>query len=178
MERTEIRLSAHFSLSELLRSSAVPEVARYAPTSAEVASARALARDVLEPLRAFVGSPITITGGARPDGVRNAQGQSFDEALRDRGDSPAEHSDHKTFNGVDAAFRGTADSYRAAYEWVQRLPGLRQVILYLRTGPGGELLPHHLHVAAVVPGRPRVAPPNFAFVVVDGRRAAGPGLYT
>lgn len=172
MAKTELQLSPHFKLSEFLRSSSVPEVAYYHPTEGELSNLRFLVTNVLEPLRSEYG-PVLITGGARPDSVRNARGQTFTEALEERGYQPAEHGDHTTFNGVDFRLPGkpTAEHVRA-YLRLKQNPNVRQVILYLKTDPDtGNAFVDHIHVASVAPALPRVLAQNFAFTKINGRRA-------
>lgn len=167
----DMRLSPHFMLSEFLRSEAVPEVASYQPTPQELARLQILCNAVLEQIRSAYGRPIVITSGLRPESVRNAQGQSFEEALRARGYNPAEDSDHEVGNGCDFIMRGAPLSdYVSAFNALSRDPDVRQVILYLRT-VNGQTLPQHMHVAAVVPGYGRLPERNAAFVLVDGKRA-------
>lgn len=172
----DVQLSPHFRLSEFLRSSRVPELARYQPTTSELANVRALAVDVLEPLRAQFG-PVLITGGGRPDSVRNAAGQTLTEALlKDPTDpvarSAAAAGDHPIFAGADVVLPklSTVDQYRSAYEALRSNPRVRQVVLELATDKAGRTTISHLHVAVVLPGRPRLSGERFAYVAVDGKR--------
>ena len=169
-QRTSLQLSPHFNLSEWLHSTTIPEVAYYQPTDTEVRNAQTLAVKVLEPLRRLTG-PIQISGGARPDSVRDSQGRGFVEALRAAGYRPSETSDHRFFSGVDITFpQGTAETYRLAYGALQRNPDVRQVILYLHTQEDGTTRPSHIHISAVVPGLSSMRGRNaFAFVDLDGQ---------
>lgn len=167
----DVQLSPHFLLSEFLHSTAVPEVALYHPTDTEIANARTLALGVLEPTRAMFGGPVVITGGGRPPSVRNAKGENFVQALREAGDQPAEHSDHEVFAGADfTLWNAPAREYLRIFNALKDLAAVRQVILYLTTDADGHYLPHHLHAAAVVPGRPRLGDAVRAFININGKR--------
>lgn len=154
---TEMGLTPHFRLSEFLRSRAVPEVAFYKPTTAEINNAIAWAEKIGEPLRAFIGGPVVISGGARPDSVRNARGENFYEALKARGYAPAENSDHEDFTGFDVQFPGKSkDAYLKAYEWLRDNPNVRQVGIYFRTNPdNGQVYADHIHISVITPIKPR-----------------------
>lgn len=169
---TDMQLSPHFRLSEFLRSSAVPEVAYYKPTAEEIARLKLLCEDVLEPLRAYVGRPIRITGGARPESVRNAAGQTFYEALTAKGYVPASNSDHERFIGVDVTFRGGAAEYKRAFEWLKSRPDVRQVGIYFKSvGDGSAAIPDHLHISVVAPGYPRLTS-AFSYARIDNRKVS------
>lgn len=170
----DMQLSPHFRLSEFQRSHLVPQIAYHVPTATELANLRALVA-VLELLRARFG-PVTITGGVRPNSVRNAAGQTITDLLLSSTDptasAAAKDGDHVYYNASDVALPAikTLDGYREAFAFLQALPAVRQVLLELRRVKDGSLAIHHLHVAAVVPGRPRLPSERFAFVTVDGKR--------
>ncbi len=174
----DIQLSPHFKLSEFLRSRAVPEVKNYKPNAAELANLKILVDKVLEPMRVKFG-PVFISGGMRPDSVRNAKGQNFTQALEAAGYKPAPEGDHTTFNGVDFQLpkKSVAD-YLKVYQWLKGNPYVRQVILYLRTdAPSDTTYPDHIHVSSVAPGRPRFqVPEKFAYLTLDGRKV--PEIYS
>lgn len=164
----DIQLTPHFRLSEFLRSEAVPEVAYYKPTDEEIERLRKLCREVLEPLREYVGKPVVVTGGARPASVRNAAGQTFYEALSSKGYAPANNSDHEHFIGVDVRFRGSAEDFRRAFDWLKTQRKVRQVGIYFKT-IGNAIVPDHLHVSVVAPGYPRKTD-TLSYVRLDGRK--------
>lgn len=160
----DIQLTPHFFASEFLRSRTVPEVANYKPTDAEIGMLRRWASLVGEPLRAKFG-PVLITGGARPDSVRDARGRTFTEALRAAGYSPSDTSDHKWFGAADVQFpKLTADQYQQAFEAAIANQNVRQVILEIESGKPT------LHIAVVAPGKPSFSNPDRAFMIVDGKR--------
>lgn len=170
--KTEARLSPHFMLSEFLRSSAVPEVAYYKPTAAELSYVRRLAMLVLEPVRTAHGV-VRISGSMRPESVRNAKGQTFFEALTAAGYAPAEHSDHSLFIGTDFQLPGAdLETYSAVYRELQRNPNVRQVILYLKTGDNGRRFVDHVHVSVAVPGLPTLPSERYAYLTLDGQRVS------
>lgn len=167
---TDIQLTPHFRLSEFLRSTAVPEVAYYKPSEEEIERLRKLCREVLEPLRDFVGVPVVITGGARPASVRNAAGQNFYEALTAKGYAPAANSDHENFIGVDVRFRGDAETFKRAYEWLKTQRKVRQVGIYFKT-VGNAIVPDHLHISVVAPGYPRKTD-SLSYVRLDNKKVS------
>lgn len=161
---TDVQLTPHFWRSEFLRSRTVPEVARYTPTEEETGMLRRWASLVGEPLRAKFG-PVLVTGGARPDAVRDARGRTFTEALRAAGYSPSDGSDHRWFGAADIQFpKLAANQYQAAFEAAIANPNVRQVILEIEQGKPT------IHVAVVAPGKPPKQDPDRAFMIVDGKR--------
>lgn len=160
-----VRLSPHFYLREWLRSESVPAVESYQPSEQEIRHARTLAAKVLEPLRTFTG-PIRISGGARPLPFL----QEINAALRRKGYRPSNTSDHPYFNAADIQFPGKGlATYEEAWRLLQGFPDTRQVILYLRSQEEGPSIPTHIHVSAVVPGKPKLKGPTYAFVDLDGQ---------
>lgn len=165
-EATDMQLSPHFRLSEFLRSTAVPALKYYKPTEEEIITLKALCTGLLEPLRKHVGRPIFISGGIRPESVRDPKGRTFDEALKAAGYDPAKHSDHKTANGVDFEIvQGTKAQYEAAYKFLESNPLTRQVILYYIKN-----IPNHIHLSIVIPGKPKITSDSYAFLNVDGKK--------
>lgn len=164
VSNTDVRLSPHFWQSEFLRSRTVPEIARYTPTEAETAMLRRWAVKVGEPLRAAFG-PVVVTGGARPDAVKDSRGRTITEALRAAGYSPSSTSDHRWFGAADIQFpKLQASDYQKVFEAGIANPEVRQIILEVENGKPT------LHVAVVAPGKPAIAGRDRAFMMVNGQR--------
>lgn len=167
-------LSPHFKLGEFLRSTSVPEVRNYVPTQEELARLTILCQTVLEPLRTFVGAPIFISGGARPESVTNSKGQHFHEALQEAGYNPATHSDHALFAGCDVQLvKNGAPSpdkgaWIKAFNFLKSLPSVRQVGIYFDTVDDGTTIADHIHVSAVCPDLPRKET-SFSYVQLDNK---------
>jgi uncharacterized protein YcbK (DUF882 family) len=72
-----MRLSQHFNLHEFTRSAKAEELGiDNAPTPAHAEALRLLCLHVLEPLRAHLGRPVSITSGYRSPALNNAVGGS------------------------------------------------------------------------------------------------------
>lgn len=132
--------------------------------------------------------PITVTSGGRPkdwrappgtfetvgDKKTDVSGKSLAEILKLKGYSPAENTDHAFFGAADLDFDAPDKAGKAAMFFAQQ-PETRQVILeYKRVKePGAQsskLVPNTLHVAVVMPGKPKIKGDAYAFVQVDGAR--------
>lgn len=73
----DIQLSKNFFLREFLRSETAARAGReIVPTEQEIANLRRLCEDVLQPIRDFLGKPITITSGLRPSWLNALVGGS------------------------------------------------------------------------------------------------------
>lgn len=170
------QVSSHFKLSEFLQSSKVPELARYRPTAEELTNLKALAGNVLEPLRLWYG-PIRISGGGRPQSVRNAAGRTITEELA-RSADPVEKtasakSDHVPFAAADAVFIDVPPTdlkkYAEAWQRAKDSPHVRQVILETVKDKAGAIRVSHLHLAAVTPTLPRLPDATRALIALDGK---------
>lgn len=166
-------LSPHFKLSEFLRSGSVPQLAGYEPSPAELANLQSLVDKVLEPLRQEFGA-VLVTGGGRPQSVRNAAGKTITDSLLTSTDPVARTaalaSDHIPFAAADIvlASNPTVEKHQAAYLWLINNQAVRQVILELKHDSTGALAIHHIHVAVVTPTRPRLPDATRAFAAIDG----------
>lgn len=120
----EEMLSDHFTLKELTTTSTG---LNNTPNEEQLANLRALAVDVLEPLRAMVGdTPIRVSSGFRSSAVNKAVGGS-------------KTSDHMTGRAADIYVSGMTNSEVAAVIYDSELP-VDQVIVEHHTG--------HLHIGA------------------------------
>lgn len=165
-----IRLSKNFWLSEFLSSTSVPELQNYKPSPSELRNLRLLVKNVLQPLRDYMGVPIAINSGGRPPHLKNKEGKTFREVLLERGFKPAEKSDHGVFAAADISMKVTSAGYLKAFRWLKKNAHVRQTILYWRTGKDGITRASSIHVATVYPGHGRIPEPNFAFAMKDGKR--------
>lgn len=156
------KLSANFDLTEFLRSKAFPSVSRYKLTDQELANLQKLVTKVLQPARNKFG-PITITSGVRPKHLKDAQGKTFNERLRERGYNPAEDSDHAYAAAAGTALLADPDQLPELARFYMGIPEVRQVILYYE-----KMRPKHVHVAVKHPKHPKRAR-RFAFVIKDGK---------
>lgn len=74
---SDLQLSPHFSLREMLFSDTAARMGREViPTDEQVANATRLCQVLLEPIRKELGRPITIISGIRPDWLNTAVGGS------------------------------------------------------------------------------------------------------
>lgn len=167
--RTDVQLSRNFRLSEFLQSSAIPALRDYQPTQDELANLALLVNLVLQPMRDRFGA-IRITGGARPPSLRSPEGKTFYDLLLERGYDPAVDSDHNVFGGADVYLTELpAERWPEAHEWAKANPHVRQVISYYKTA-AGRVVPDHMHLSVVTPGRPRLVTADFSFAKLDGQR--------
>ena len=183
--RAPMKLSKNFDLAEILitgrheklQSEAENAAFRaalksYALTDLELENVKILVNDVLQPARDELGLPIVITGGARPLTVRDTKGRNLTDLLTLEGLAPSQSSDHIYFAAVDVHPEPKTDeNLKKLFEIFKRNPKVRQVLYEYRTNKQtGQIEPTHLHIAAVVPGKPRFADSQRAFVMLDGAR--------
>ena len=179
--RAPLQLSKNFNLSEFVASP--PGLKSYELSDQELENVTRLARDVLQPLRDKYGV-ISINSGGRPpswvyprgttldiDGRKtDVSGRTINEVLRLKGYKPADDSDHAYFGAADLKFADSS-AYASAAIDAARNPKVRQVILEQAMRNGVPTITH-LHVAVVMPGRPRLQAPRVAFVQLDGKTGA------
>lgn len=84
------RIGNYFTLGELTRTKA----GYTTPNDSQLTNLRVLVRDVLDPLRAFLGRPVTVTSGLRP--------QAYTDTLKGGSDT----SDHGTGRAADLNVAG------------------------------------------------------------------------
>lgn len=188
------KLSAHFDLSEFV--SQHDDLKSYGLTAAMLGNVERLAGRILEPARITFG-PIIINSGGRPMDLltskptytKSAAGQpvtlpagvTLDQIVTAQGYHPSPTSDHHDFSGADIRFPALdtlapeerARRYAEAAIFLARLPDTRQVIVYYARQPDGSSAPVDIHVAVMGPGKGKIASPNYAFAMLDGKRFPG-----
>lgn len=174
MYKASDQLSKNFKAREMLVSRvAGPALLKWPiPEGVWVGMVR-LANLVLQPARNALGQPIIISSGWRPaDFTRD--GKDFYTLLKEAGYTPAVDSDHAYGLAAGLVLKGTAkqryDRGVYLYKHLRSNPNVRQVILYLRRQPNGNLVFQHIHVSVATKGRPKMGAQNRAFVYVNGRR--------
>ena len=169
--RVDTKLGEHFMLSEFLVSSTFPDLKDYTPTAKELANAKNLVDQILEPLREKYG-PIQITSGGRPESVARAHGTTWHDALAKQGLAPAEHSDHADFSGVDFVPTAVTDASKLIdlVDFLKHNDSVRQVIPYFKSTPDGGKALQHIHVGLITDTGARIPEPSFYFAMLDNKR--------
>jgi hypothetical protein len=167
----EIQLSKNFKLSEFLRSKYMPELKNYLLTTDQLANLQSLVTNILQPARDKFGL-IYINSGGRPKDIKNKDGKTLYQVLKEKGLNPAQDSDHTYFGAADITLKKKKELPKL-YKFLQTLPDVRQVILYTKThkmGKQRKVKGNHIHVSVVMPGKPRVRSDAYAFLKLDGKR--------
>lgn len=174
MYKASDRLSKNFLAKEMLISKvAGPTLLNWPIPEGVWVNMVRLATLVLQPARDALGQPIIISSGWRPaDFTRD--GKDFYTLLKEAGYSPAVDSDHAYGLAAGLVLKGTAkqryDRGVYLYKHLRSNPNVRQVILYLRRQPNGNLIFDHIHVSVATKGRPKMGSQNRAIIYFNGKR--------
>lgn len=170
----DVQVDKNFFVKEFLSSPLLPELGSYRLNQYQYDNLAELVHKLLQPLRDYLNSPITVTGGGRPLEVKSTKpatftdtvtkkvltvppGANIDQLLASAGYQPSKTSDHHDFAGVD--FAVAQPLMEKAQAWLMNNPATRQVILY--KNKAGQMT--HIHVAVVRQDKPRFTGTAFVF---------------
>lgn len=132
MENTNIQLSEHFTLDEMLRSgTAIAYNIKNVPTERDIDNLRSLCRTVLEPLRRRYGR-IIITSGFRSRALNRRVGG-------------ARNSQHLRGEAADIYVASAEKAHKYAQFIIQHTDF--DQLIYEPAVAGGHTKPHWLHVS-------------------------------
>lgn len=167
--KAPMQLTKNFNLLEFLDEH--PTLKDYELNQEQFDNVYALAH-LLQKGRNYLGVPIRVQSGCRPPDWRNPDGKDLLSILREKGYKPSTNSDHMPCGAADLGF-ASPEMYGKAAEYFAAQPETRQVILEYKTvkrdGVDNFPVPMAVHVAVVMPGRPKITGDNYAFVSVDGK---------